>query len=120
MERVENHLRAQLLLRANAQLSQFFASFAEAPVEGTRRELEALRQVEDTLQAVGAVLRTAQDEPQTGIGEQLVCYRRNLLRLRQELARMQQAALISRALVSARLRHLHGAQAWCATAKECD
>jgi hypothetical protein len=120
MERLDDQTELQLLRTANLQFNDFFALFAERPVVGTQREVAALVGIEDTLKSVGAVLNiTMGAEQRHAISEELGRYRRNLLRLRHELARMQQAAITSRAQLFVRLRHLSDAKAWCAAAKEC-
>ena len=56
MGRLDTNERLELLRRANAQLRQFFERFSGAPVLGTDEEVEALLQVERSLQSVGALL----------------------------------------------------------------
>ena len=51
------------------------------------------------------------------IRQELARYRENLLRLRNELARMQESAVGCRIRLDGRLKHLHAAQAWCAASR---
>ncbi len=51
------------------------------------------------------------------VRQELACYRQNLVRLRDELARMQESAVGCRVRLDSRLKHLHAAQAWCAASR---
>ncbi len=118
MGRLNNNESLELLRRANAQFRQFFERFSGAPVMGTDEEVEALLHVERTLQSVGALLDgqlEKSEEPETR--EELSHYRANLIRLRNELATMQQSATSCRAHLDSRQKHLHAAQAWCAASR---
>ena len=118
MERIDDYDRLQLLLRANERLTRFFARFSGAPVLGTQEEVEALMQVEGTLQSVGALL---DGRPQSGhtseVRDELARYRANLIRLRNELGAMQNAANGCRARLLSRNKHLEAARAWCAASR---
>jgi hypothetical protein len=104
----------ELLRRANSRLTQFFDRFAGAPVLGTDEELQSMLEVEYTLKSVAALLDgRLQSDPAVGVRDELARYRVQLLRLRNELFRMEQSAASSRARLSARQKHLHAAQAWC-------
>jgi hypothetical protein len=48
---------------------------------------------------------------------ELARYRENLVRLRRELATMEESAMGSRARLYSRQKHLHAAQAWCAASR---
>lgn len=110
---IENCL--DLLRRANARLENFFARFSGAPVLGTDEEVEALLQVERAMRSIGTLLGKGLEESKDAETQQeLARYRAHLLRLRRELAIMQDSAAGSRARLSARQKHLHAAQAWCA------
>jgi len=107
-----------LLRRANAHLNSFFARFSGAPVLGVSEEVEALRQVEKTLRAVGALLDEGFDDiKDRETQDEIAQYRANLIRLRRELAIMQGSALDRRTRLFARQKHLHAAQAWTAASR---
>jgi hypothetical protein len=107
-----------LLRRANAQFARFFQRFCGAPVMGTSEEVAALLQLERTLQSVGALLDgRLQALEGHEVRQELACYRQNLVRLRDELARMQESAVGCRVRLDSRLKHLHAAQAWCAASR---
>jgi hypothetical protein len=114
MERIDENDSLQLLRRANDRFGRFFARFSGAPVLGTNEEVEALLQVENTLQSVRAYLDGRLQSSQTAaVRDEIARYRANLIRLRHELAIMQNSALGCRARLAARNKHLHAAQAWC-------
>jgi hypothetical protein len=118
MERVDEYDSLQLLRRANDRFGRFFARFSGAPVLGTDEEVEALLQVENTLQSVRAYLDgRLQCSQAAAIRDELARYRANLIRLRHELAVMQNAAMGCRARLSERNKHLQAAQAWCAASR---
>jgi hypothetical protein len=118
MERIDDCDRLQLLRRANERLRRFFARFSGAPILGTDEEVEALLQVEGTLQSVGTLLDGRLQSSRTAeVRDELALYRANLLRLRHELAIMQSAACDCRARLLERQKHLHAAQAWCAASR---
>jgi len=118
MERIDDQAALELLRRANDRFGRFFARFSGAPVLGTDEEVEALLQVERTLQSVGAFLDGRLQRSQAAeVRDELERYRQNLLRLRQELAVMQNAAMGSQARLLARQKHLHAAKAWCAASR---
>ncbi len=118
MGRVGNDDALELVRRANAQLERFFGRFAGAAVMGTDEEVDALLQVERTLQSVSAVLDQGLPKSQDPeVRRNLAHYRENLIHLRDELARMQESAAGCRARLYARQKHLHAAQAWCAASR---
>jgi hypothetical protein len=118
MERMNTGGRLDLLGRANMCLENFFARFSGAPVLGTNEEVEALLRVERALHSVRALLDAgAIDTTQPETLDQLARYRANLLRLRHELAIMQESAAGCRARLFVRQKHLHAAQAWCAASR---
>ncbi len=118
MGRIDNTAHVELLRRANAHFSQFFARFTGAPVLGTDEEVEALLQVERTLQSVRVLLDgRLQQSTDSEVRDQLTLYRINLLRLRGELASMQDSAAGCRARLDMRQKHLHAARAWCAASR---
>ena len=119
MGRVENDGPLELLRRANAHFGGFFERFAAAPVMGSYEEVEALLQVECTLHAVGGWLDgRLQKSADHEVRQELARYRENLLRLRRELANMQESAVGCRSRLYSRQKHLHAAQAWCAASRE--
>jgi hypothetical protein len=106
----------ELVRSANDSFRSFFQRYAGMPVRGTDEEVEAMLEVESTLRAVGRLLRGDLKVSRDGeMGEELACYRDNLLRLRQELCSMQRSARQTRARLFTREEHLHAAQAWCET-----
>ena len=119
MGRLDTSERLELLRRANARLRQFFERFSGAPVLGTDEEVEALLQVERSLQSIGALLGEGrlQKSDDSETREEVFRYRANLVRLRDELATMQQSAAGCRARLDSRQKHLHAAQAWCAASR---
>ncbi|MGD0930716.1 MAG: hypothetical protein ABR902_08705 [Candidatus Korobacteraceae bacterium] len=118
MERIDDQASLELLRRANERFRRFFARFSGAPVLGTDEEVEALLQVEQSLQSVGALLDgRLQGNKSTAICDELAGYRTNLVRLRQELAIMQSAALSCRARLAMRQKHLQAAKAWCTASR---
>lgn len=119
MERMNTAGRLDLVARANARLENFFARFSGAPVLGTNEEVEALLRIERALQSVRAVLDEGLKESSDHeTQEALARYRANLLRLRLELAMMQESAAGCRTRLFVRQKHLHAAQAWCAASRE--
>ncbi len=118
MGRIENDESLDLLRRANGRLGRFFERFSGAPVMGSGEEVAALLQLERALQSVGALLDgRLQASADQAIRQELARYRENLLRLRNELARMQESAVGCRTRLDGRLKHLHAAQAWCAASR---
>ena len=118
MERIDQYDSLQLLRRANERFGRFFTRFSGAPVLGTDEEVEALLQVENTLQSIRGYLDGRLQGNQTvAVRDELARYRANLVRLRHELAVMQNAAMGCRARLSERNKHLHAAQAWCAASR---
>lgn len=118
MERIDDYDSLQLLRRANDRFTRFFARFSGAPVLGTDEEVEALLQVEHTLQSVRGYLDGRLQGSQTvTVRDELARYRANLVRLHHELAVMQNAALGCRARLAERNKHLQAAQAWCAASR---
>ncbi|HUI83931.1 MAG TPA: hypothetical protein VL240_06895 [Candidatus Binatia bacterium] len=118
MERIDDRLHLELLRGANARFERFFARFSGAPVLGTDEEVEALLQIERTLETVGDFLDgRLQQSQHSEVRQELGRYRANLLRLRQELAIMQSSAADSQTRLLARQKHLHAAKAWCAVSR---
>jgi len=118
MERIDEYDSVQLLRRANERFSRFFARFSGAPVLGTNEEVEALLQIENTLQSVRPYLDGRLQNSQTvQVRDEIAQYRANLLRLHNELGAMRNAAMGCRARLSQRNKHLHAAQAWCAASR---
>ncbi len=111
MERIDEQASLVLLRRANERFRGFFARFSGAPVLGTDEEVEALLQVEQTLQSVGAFLDGRLQRSKTAqVCDELAHYRVNLVRLRHELATMQSAAIGCRARLASRQKHLQAAR----------
>jgi hypothetical protein len=103
-----------VLRQANASLASFFERFSGMPVTGSKREIEALSQVEQVLHSVGNLLKQGiQGSEDTQVKEELFKYGAYLLRLRLELAAMQNLAVECRARLRVRQKHLNTAQAWC-------
>lgn len=120
MERIEKMPSLDLLRNANDRFRNFFARFGGLPVEGNQEELEAMLQIERTLRSVGALLETGIPASTSKNGElnrELAEHRENLLRLREELRRMESSATASRARLFTRERHLQATRAWCAAAR---
>jgi hypothetical protein len=118
MERLTTAICLDALRRANAQLTNFFACFSGAPVVGTREEVEALLQVEHTLRSVARLLKQGvQRSSDPAVREELASYGTHLLRLRRELAIMQNSATGCQARLSVRQNHLHSAHAWFAASR---
>jgi hypothetical protein len=119
MERIDEQASLELLRRANDRFGHFFARFSGAPVLGTDEEVEALLQIERTLQSVGVFLDgRLQRNKAVQVCDELARYRVNLVRLRRELAHMQNAAIGCRAQLASRQKHLQAAKAWCTASRE--
>jgi hypothetical protein len=118
MERMNDSANLELLERANACFTCFFARFSGAPAAGPDEELRALLQLHEALQSVGALL---DGRLQSAISHEvcpaLDCYRQNLVRLRSQLAIMQQNAIARRERLDCRQEHLRGAKAWCVASR---
>ncbi|MFZ0311877.1 MAG: hypothetical protein WAL85_04135 [Candidatus Korobacteraceae bacterium] len=118
MERIDEPASLELLRRANERFSRFFVRFAGAPVLGTDEEVQALLQIERSLQSVGVLLDGRLQRCQNGaVRDELARYRANLVRLRHELAIMQSAALSCRERLALRQKHLQAAKAWCTASR---
>jgi len=118
MERIDDYDRLQVLRRANERLSRFFARFSGAPVLGTEEEVEGLLQVEGALHSVSALLDgRLQDSRTAEMRDEVARYRANLIRLRNELGVMQDAASSCKSRLVTRNKHLLAAQAWCAASR---
>ncbi|MGC2110495.1 MAG: hypothetical protein WA655_13315 [Candidatus Korobacteraceae bacterium] len=118
MERVDDNAKLELLRRANARFGQFFQRFSGAPVLGTEEEVDALRQMEQTLKSVGALLDgRLQSSTDGAVRQELARYRENLIQLRNQLASMQESAEGCRTRLYYRQKHLHAAKAWCAASR---
>jgi hypothetical protein len=108
----------ELLRSANESFQRFFEHFAGLPVQGTAEEVTAMRQVEQTLQSVGRLLnKDVQASPDPRLRSEILRYRDNLLRLRQELSAMESSAASCRSRLSNREQHLDAAKAWCAATR---
>lgn len=118
MERMNNGNELELLRRANLRLDHFLVRFARAAVFGTDEEVEAILEVQRTLESVGALLKQEiQRSKDEDVQSELAIYRANLIKLRRELAELQDCALSCQARLFARQKHLHAAQAWCAASR---
>ncbi len=118
MECISDGASLELLQRANSCFGRFFEQFAGVPVTGGDDELHALLQVQEMLESVGALLDgRLQSASKRDVREALGCYRENLVRLRRQLAIMQESAIARRARLDSRREHLDGAQAWCAVSR---
>jgi hypothetical protein len=85
---------------------------------GPDEELQALPQLHELLQSVGVLLDgRLQSISNRDVREALGCYRDNLLRLRSELAHMQECAVVRRASLDSRREHLCGTQARCSVSR---
>src|SRR5271165_3114478 len=115
MERLNTAACLDVWRHANVHLTNYFARFSGAPVLGTREEVEALLHVERTLRSVATLLEQGVHRcSDPVIREELASYGNHLIRLRRELAIMQNSAAGCQARLLARQKHLHAAQAWCA------
>jgi len=118
MECINDSASLELLRQANTCFSDFFSRFPGAPAAGPGEELHALLQLHEFLESVGALLDgRLQSSSNPDVREALGCYRENLLRLRSELARMQECAMVRRASLDSRREHLCGAKAWCSLSR---
>jgi hypothetical protein len=118
MECVTDGASLDLLRRANSCLGRFFQQFASATAVGSYEELRALLQMQEMLESVGVLLDgRLQSASNPDIREALRCYRQNLIRLRHELAILQEATIAHRALLDSRRDHVYGAKAWCAASR---
>jgi hypothetical protein len=104
----------ELLRRANNCLADFFGRFSNAAAAGPDEELRALLRLHEMVESVGALLDgRLQSTTNPDVREALGCYRENLVRLRSELAIMQESAFAHRVSLDSRREHLYGAKAWC-------
>lgn len=118
MERMSEAAELDLLRSANDLFRRFFARFAGAAVQGSQEEVDAMLQLERTLESVGILLdRGVPRDCSPVLRAELGSYRENLLRLRRELASMQESAISSHGRLFVRREHLAATQAWCATAR---
>src|SRR5271169_2400606 len=103
MECVNDGPSLELLRRANSCFERFFERFAGATALGSDQELHALLQVQQMLESVGALLDgRLQSASNPDVRRALGCYRENLIRLRRELAILQQTTIAHRALLDSR------------------
>jgi len=118
MARLNQDACLQLLRHANACLARFRARFSGAPILGSDEELEALLQIREALESVGALLdgrlQAVQDAQ---VRQELAWYRQNLVLLHGELAALQDLATSCRTRLASRQKHLHAAKAWCAASR---
>jgi hypothetical protein len=118
MERLEEISSLDHLHDANERFRNFFARFGGLPVEGNEEELKAMLQIERTLRSVGALLQIGLPAVKNSeLQRELAEYRKNLLRLREELRRMEGSANACRGRLFTREQYLRATQAWCATAR---
>ena len=118
MECLTDGASLELLQQANSCFGNFFRQFAGAPITGGDDELRALLEVQEMLESVGALLDgRLQSAGNRDVREALGCYHQNLVRLRHQLAIMQESAAGRRARLDLRREHLAGAQAWCAASR---
>ena len=110
--------RLELLQRANARFAGFFRRFSGTQEVDPNDELHALLRLHETLESVGALLNgPPQIATSNEVCQALDCYRENLVRLRRQLAIMQQSAMAQRESLDHRRDHLQGAKAWCAVSR---
>ena len=75
-------------------------------------------QIERTLRSVGVLLGQGLPISQNSeLRRELAAYRENLIRLREELRRMESSATASRSRLSTREQHLRATRAWYGTAR---
>ena len=118
MERMNDSASLELLQRANACFTGFFERFSGVSAAGPDEELRALLQLHEALESVGALLDgPLQKSSSQEVCQALYCYRQNLLRLRGQLAIMQQSAIACRQRLDCRQQHLRGAKAWCVASR---
>jgi hypothetical protein len=118
MERLEEISSLEHLRDANEDFRNFFARFGGLPVEGNEGELKAMLQIERTLLSVGALLESGLPSSKNNeLQYELREYRENLLRLREELRRMEASATACRGRLFTREQHLQATRAWCAGAR---
>jgi|SRR5271165_2967583 len=118
MECMNDSASLELLRHANACFRLFFDRFSGARISGSGEELRALLQLHAALESVGALLDSGlQSATNLDVRQALGCYRENLLRLRGELAYLQDSAMARRASLDFRREHLYGAKAWCAASR---
>lgn len=118
MERLEEISNLEVLRNANERFRDFFARFGGLAVEGNQEELKAMLQIEHTLRSVGALIRSGLPAAANrALSRELGEYRENLLRLREELRKMESSATACRSRLSSREQHLRATQAWCAAAR---
>jgi hypothetical protein len=118
MERIEDSGSLELLRRANTCFTQFFERSPGSPAPGPDEELGALLQLHEMLESVGALLDgRLQSAANQDVRQALGSYRENLVRLRSELAVMQESAVARRASLDMRREHLCSARAWCVASR---
>lgn len=103
----------EVLRLANGHLVEFFARYSGVSVCGSSDDVEAMLGVERVLRSVAPVLKGFHCKlisPE--LSAEIDRYRVNLLRLRQELAAMQESAADTRTRLADRHRHLQAAMAW--------
>jgi hypothetical protein len=103
------------LRAANRKIDAYLARFSAAPVCGSDQERDALVELHAALESAGSVVRTARSPETQAGGDELVRYRNNLVRLHAVLRRMHGDALILKAAVLQRQRHLDLAKRWYCT-----
>jgi hypothetical protein len=119
MGRMSSDNEIQALRRANRDLDHFLARFSRAAVLGTDEEVTALLQVQRTLTSIGGLLKQdIQQSDDDDVQNELAIYRANLIKLRRELADLQDSAAACKARLFARQEKLAAAQAWCAASRD--
>ena len=118
MECMNDSASLELLRRANTYFTGFFEHFSGARAAGTEEELRALLGLHKMVESVGVWLDgPLQSTTNPEVREALGCYRENLVRLRNELAIMQESAIARRASLDSRREHFYGAKAWCSVSR---
>lgn len=107
-----------LLRRANMDLDRFLARFSRAAVLGTEEEVTALLHLQRTLAIGGLLKQDIQHSSDDNVQSELAIYRANLIKLRRELAELQNSAEECKVRLFARQKQLHAAQAWCAASRD--
>jgi len=121
MEGIADDAKLEVLRRANSCFGRFFARFSGAALFGTDEEIEALRQVEFSLESVRVLLEDRiQRSQHAAMRQELADYGANLVRLRAQLGLMQQSAMDCQTRLRSRQQHLHAAKSWCALARDAN
>jgi hypothetical protein len=102
------------LREANQYITEFFARFSGAPVQGSKEEVQEMLRLANTLRSVGALL-DGRSRPKQGeiVRDELARYRANLLRLQAELGSLQPATAGARGRFQVRQRQPNASKAGC-------